>query len=117
MPLQGIAAAPVTFAAARWVTAYNVVLLACLVATGWRAAAAAALGRPWPVALAGGAMLVMLPPVHAKPRRAAAGDAGRLLATLARSSASGASPGCGAASALGVALGVTYVLCASTPCC
>jgi len=110
MPLQGIAAAPVTFAGGSLVTAYNVVLLACLVATGL---AAAGCCSAW-VAVAGGpgggAMLVMLPPVHANldvlPLATLAASSRR----WRRSSASGASRAARGL-ALGVALGVTYVLC------
>jgi len=112
MPLQGIAAAPVTFAGGSLVTAYNVVLLACLVATGLAGSRLLQrLGRPWPVALAGGAMLVMLPPVHANLDVLPLATLAGVLATLAAVERFGGEPGLRHGLALGVALGVTYVLC------
>jgi hypothetical protein len=112
MPLQGMAAAPVFYAGGSLVTAYNVVLLAGLVATGLAGShLLRRLGRPWPVALAGGAMLVMLPPVHANLDVPPLATLCGVLATLAAVEAFGCSPGPRRGLAIGVALGMTYLLC------
>src|SRR5439155_7152443 len=112
MPLQGIAAAFVTFAGGSLVAAYNLVLLACLVATGLAGTRLLQrLGRPWAVALAGGAMLVMLPPVHASLDVLPLATLAGVLATLAAVERFGRERGLERGLGLGVALGVTYLLC------
>jgi hypothetical protein len=112
MPLQGIAAALVTLVGGSLVTAYNVVLLASLVATGLVGSRLLRrLGRPWPVALAGGAMLMMLPPVQANLDVVPLVTLAGVLATLAAVERFGGEPGPRRGLAFGVALGVTYLLC------
>jgi hypothetical protein len=112
MPLQGIAAAPVFYAGGSLVTAYNLVLLASLMATGLVGShLLRRLGRPWPVALAGGAMLMMLPPVHANLDVPPLATLAGVLATLAAVEGFGRDPRPRRGLAIGAALGVTYLLC------
>jgi hypothetical protein len=112
MPLQGIAAAPVFYAGGSLVTAYNVVILASLVATALLGShLLRRLGRSWPVALAGGAMLEMLPPVHANLDVSPLLTLSGVLATLAAVEFFGRDPGPRRGLAIGIALGATYLLC------